>query len=111
MLAEKDSRYMDLKEFRNNGFLLEANRQFFHPLGLALTVYYDDNDPLNTGGADTEAEPVGLFLQDYRDDPEGFGFAEFTEEDKEKAAKVEKLKQSKEEARIKLFGAVIQPIE
>lgn len=28
--------YMDLGEFRDEGFLQEANRQFFHPLGLAL---------------------------------------------------------------------------
>lgn len=29
-------KYMDLTEFREKGFLQEANRQFFHPLGLAL---------------------------------------------------------------------------
>lgn len=27
---------MDMGEFRTGGFLMEANRQFFHPLGLAL---------------------------------------------------------------------------
>lgn len=29
-------RYMDMQEFQEGGFLQEANRQFFHPLGLAL---------------------------------------------------------------------------
>lgn len=27
---------MDGEEFRREGYLFEANRQFFHPLGLAL---------------------------------------------------------------------------
>lgn len=31
-------KYMDVAEFRELGFLQEANRQFFHPLGLALSV-------------------------------------------------------------------------
>src|ERR1700757_4623348 len=32
------TRHIDLAEFREQGFLQEANRQFFHPLGLALEM-------------------------------------------------------------------------
>lgn len=33
-----ETKYIDVAEFRELGFLQEANRQFFHPLGLALSV-------------------------------------------------------------------------
>ena len=38
MSVAEDVKYIDIKEFVSNGFLQEANRQFFHPLGLALEV-------------------------------------------------------------------------
>lgn len=57
---------MDLKEFRNKGFLQEANRQFFHVYGLALAVNIDD----------ITNEVVGLTLYDYRDNPEGIMYDE-----------------------------------
>lgn len=31
-------KWMGVKEFREEGYLQEANRQFFHPLGLALEI-------------------------------------------------------------------------
>lgn len=34
-------KYLDIKEFVDKGYLQEANRQFFHPLGLALAVSYN----------------------------------------------------------------------
>jgi len=34
----KHLKKMDIKEFREKGYLQEANRLFFHPLGLALVV-------------------------------------------------------------------------
>ena len=64
---------MSLKEFVDFGYLHEANRQFFHPLGLALSVVF-------TGG-----EPTICYLQDARDDPEGIKFAEV---DVEKAHRI-----------------------
>jgi hypothetical protein len=33
-----DIKRIDVREFREAGFLLEANRQFFHPHGLALEI-------------------------------------------------------------------------
>ena len=54
---------IDIKEFREFGFLQELNRQFLHPMGLALEVVKDDNGNEVLGG-----------IWDYRDDPEGIVF-------------------------------------
>jgi hypothetical protein len=56
---------MDIKEFRAKGFLQEANRQFFHPLGLALEVIIND---------ETGEESLGG-MWDYRNDDEGMFFS------------------------------------
>jgi hypothetical protein len=39
----KKQKYMDVKEFREKGYLQELNRNFLHPLGLAMSVSVDDN--------------------------------------------------------------------
>ena len=59
-----DIKRIDVKEFREKGFLQEANRKFFHPLGLALEVIIND---------DTGEEILGG-IWDYRDDQEGMFF-------------------------------------
>ncbi len=61
----KKVKRIDIKEFRALGFLQEANRLFFHPLGLALEVIVDEENG---------AEMLGG-VWDYRDDPEGMFFA------------------------------------
>ena len=62
-----DIKRMDIKEFWERGYLQEANRLFFHPLGLALEVIVDDEDgSVKLGG-----------VWDSRDDPEGIVFDEF----------------------------------
>ncbi len=114
---------MDIIDFQNQGFLQEANRQFFHPLGLALEIvlnknrweafwYYikfafrflvKDNSLARLGG-----------IWDYSDDPEGMLFSDSimkTESVKEKAIHVEILRKEKERVRQENFGFVIQPIE
>lgn len=53
------------REFIEMGYLQEANRQFFHPLGLALAV--------STGSLD---DPVNITVLDSRTDPEGIYFDE-----------------------------------
>jgi hypothetical protein len=58
-------RYMPIDEFRAHGYLQELNRQFLHPLGLALEVRRDE---------DTGIEVLGG-IWDYRDDPEGMRYA------------------------------------
>lgn len=91
---------IDIKEFRSLGFLQEVNRQFFHPLGLALEVIIND---------ETGEETLGG-VWDYRDDPEGMGFGTGAI-NKDKVAHVEALRESKVAARIKEFGSVIQQPE
>ena len=87
---------LDLTEFRDAGFLLEVNRRFFHPLGLALAVTRDEETGDVTGIA-------GVW--DCRDDPEGclFGAGELTAQDRARLTAIGKLRLSKISAR-KLRG-------
>ena len=55
---------MDVKEFRKLGYLQELNRQFLHPLGLALEVVIDE---------DTGNESFGG-VWDYREDLKGISY-------------------------------------
>lgn len=95
-----DIRWMDLNEFLNEGFLQEANRLFFHPLGLALAVTCDEAGKV-TG-------ITGLW--DYRDDPEGMIFGEGV--NVEKAQKVDAERHRHCDTRTRLFGTTtaVQPL-
>ena len=84
-----DINRMSIKEFREEGFLQEANRKFFHPLGLALEVTIDD---------DTGEEHISS-IWDYRHDPEGMLYGKESIS-REKIVKIEKLRLSKIKARI-----------
>ena len=132
-------------EFRAAGLLQEVNRQFLHPLGLALEVI---------APADGKESPVSLekavanvidafgrelefadeYLSpmcvtalselilaherstrfggvwDYRDDPEGIGFGR-EPLNVDAIIEVDRLRESKREAREKLFGAAVQPVD
>ena len=87
---------IDIKEFRAKGFLQEANRLFFHPLGLALEVLIDELGNEKLGG-----------IWDYRDDPEGILFEE-SSIDQEKIDYILNLKESKREVRFTVLGGYIQ---
>ena len=87
---------IDIKEFREQGFLQEANRLFFHPLGLALEVVIEDDGTERLGG-----------VWDYRDDPEGMVYGDGII-DQQKISKVEHERQSHIAARNKMFGGIIQ---
>ena len=96
---------MDIAEFQRLGYLQEANRLFFHPLGLALEI----TTPTEEG------EPPAFIsgVWDYRDDPEGmvFGGEYLTGDDaRTKAANVATERQRHTEARIALLGAVVQEL-
>lgn len=90
---------IDIKEFRELGFLQEVNRLFFHPLGLALEATVDD----------VTGEETLSGVWDFRDDPEGIIFDEsmINEEFKAKIRSVSALLESKREAREKLLGGSI----
>ncbi len=89
-------KYMDLKEFREKGYLQEANRLFFHPLGLALEMTLEANGEIKLSG-----------IWDYRDDEEGVMFAKGVIS-KEKIANISEQFASFIEARTKLLGSTIQ---
>jgi hypothetical protein len=99
---------MNIKEFREAGFLQELNRLFLHPLGLALEVDIDDDGNETLGG-----------IWDYRDDEGGniYGSPSDPEEAaivkrrrQSKADNVEKLRLAKAVERLNKYGWVIQPI-
>ena len=83
---------MDIREFKDAGFLQEVNRQFFHPHGLALEVVTDDE----TG----ECRLGGIW--DYREDPEGLLFGDGV--DREKAQRVADERMRHVPTRLALFG-------
>src|SRR6266498_2549586 len=90
---------IDIAEFRRIGLLQEANRRFFHPLGLALEVVIDEDGAERLGG-----------IWDYRDDPEGVYFAGDLGPDPDKAAAYDALLEQHREARVAMFGWVVQPV-
>ena len=98
--TEEELKAMAVDEFVKFGFLQELNRQFLHPLGVALSIVVED-------GKITGFGPIW----DYRDDPEGLRFGDDMI-DAAKARRVEELRRSKRPGRFKLFGlTLIQSIE
>ncbi len=93
----KEIKRIDIAEFRRLGFLQEANRVFFHPLGLALEVIVEDDGSERLGG-----------VWDSRGDPEGIAFSD--PPDAEKADAVAEEHKRHENARRLLLGDVIQEI-
>jgi endonuclease YncB( thermonuclease family) len=88
---------LDLKPLREDGYLQEVNRMFFHPLGLALAVRIDDD------------KKATMLILDARDDPEGYIFSEDEGDLSEKAARIKQLADARREAREKSLGFWIQP--
>lgn len=91
-------KYIDPKEFVEFGYLQEVNRQFLHPLGLALAVQED------------EQGNVGPFLGvwDERSDPEGFYFEKLSPD---KAQRVRDAWDERIEARMAKLGYGVQPLD
>lgn len=89
---------MDIKDFRELGFLQELNRQYLHPLGLALEVVVNEDGTEQLGG-----------IQDFRNDPEGLQFAP-DDLDVEMMERVRIEWQTRSEIRRKNLGWNIQPI-
>lgn len=81
------------KELLDFGYVQEANRQFFHPLGLAMGVSPSTDE---------------IFVYDYRDDPEGIIFGENTmSRDKTLAVVAEQAVRNRQ--RSETLGWTIQP--
>lgn len=82
-------------ELRDHGYLLEANRRFFHPLGLALSVNVDDGT---------------IEVLDDRDDLEGWRFGQLDEADvRDKVGNVARLEELRRPHRERALGYWIQP--
>lgn len=98
-VSGKEVKRMNIKLFREIGYLQELNRQFLHPLGLALEVTIDPDGSQRLGG-----------VWDYSDDPEGMAYGGNLERLREKAKRVKLLQDSKAKTRMERLGYVIQPI-
>lgn len=98
---ESKLKKMTIKEFREQGYLQELNRQFLHPLGLAIAVNIDEagNETIQT-------------IYDFSDDPEGiyFGDSVVTQKTfKDNAVLIGADLFCKKRERIKARGYVVQP--
>ena len=95
------TKHMTVKEFRRLGLLQELNRQFLHPIGLALSV----NQRIGT-----DEESFGYIL-DERDDPEGIVYAdsEVDEEFYQRALALENERIAFAKIRLEALGFAIQP--
>jgi hypothetical protein len=60
VILNNDIPKINIKEFRELGYLQELNRRFLHPLGLALEIIRDSNGTESLGG-----------IWDYRNQNEG----------------------------------------
>ena len=93
-------KYIDIREFREKGYLQELSRQFLHPLGLALEVSIDEDGNEVLGG-----------VWDYRNDPEGMTYDESivnSERYKNNIKRVAGEQKDKAKSRKELLGYVIQ---
>lgn len=88
---------ISIEEFREAGYLQELNRNFLHPLGLALEVEITP-DGERLGG-----------VWDYREDEDGMWYLDSVI-DPAKAARVQAERLAKSAVRIEKVGAVIQPV-
>lgn len=91
-----------ITEFVSEGYLQELNRQFLHPLGLALEIVREEDGTMQLGG-----------VWDYRADPEGMLFADeslATDEARFKAVNVAAKRALKRRYRVRQFGFNVQPL-
>lgn len=128
---------LDIQKFREDGLLQEVNRQFFHPMGLALAINtgFKDKAELETWLMERgvfhfqqhDIQSVWVFVcimglnKPYLDsildddDPEGWRYKCLTpEEVQDSLDKVEKVKQRLDsfiETRTEALGYVVQPPE
>jgi hypothetical protein len=61
---------IEIKEFREKGYLQELNRRFLHPLGLALEVIVEDDGSEKLGGVwDYREDQEGIYYDIYNSNP------------------------------------------
>jgi len=101
----EDLQTMSGEEFRDKGYLQEANRQFFHRLGLALSMIVD-----------SEGTVVSFQIIDKREEKEGIYF-DLKNSDSTRVKKfnknanfIGKEMNKRTTKRMKLFGSSVEPI-
>jgi hypothetical protein len=117
-----DIRRIDIREFRELGWVHEINRLLLHPAGLALEVETiscaacngngkrgDKHERCETCGATGQVEILGG-VWDYRDDPEGMLFGDDLLS-AEKAKRIATLLEERRAARIERCGYFVQPVD
>lgn len=79
-MPEEGVKKMSIGEFQDLGFLQEANRLFFHRVGLALEIVTEVCERCNGSGCEqcygrgvVRARLGGIW--DYREDPEGIVYS------------------------------------
>jgi hypothetical protein len=104
-MSEDNIKRMSISEFHDLGYLQEANRRFFHPLGLALEIVKLEDGTESLGG-----------IWDYRCDPEGmyFDIDKSDEKRKKRFFKNEQFVNNEIEKRRHvrevMFGSIIEAI-
>lgn len=99
------SNVMSIEEFYRKGFLQEVNRIFFHPLGMALSVTWDEKNEIPTGFGP---------IYHYNNDDEGMLYSDevlHTPEALKKHKYVKNFTEVKHFIREKVLGYVIQKVE
>ena len=92
------------EQFKDLGYLLDLNRRFLHPQGMALEVIIDEETGDTSFGG----------VWDYRNDPEGIAFHQddwiLGKIDIERAAQIAEEEKVKRRKREEWLGYVIQPL-
>lgn len=100
---EQTIKYIDIAKFRSEGFLQELNRQFLHPLGLALELIINDDGTEKLGGIwDYREEGIYYDLQNSSN--------ERIEQFRKKAQYVEEQRKQLSDKRIETNGWIVEPI-
>ncbi|MFW6079564.1 MAG: hypothetical protein ACODAE_08085, partial [Gemmatimonadota bacterium] len=94
--------FLDLAEPMASAYIQEANRTFFHPLGLSIAVRVDDDGLALAGMFDCRHDAAGIV---YGDDGDG----ERPHERFRRAALVRNLRRRRAPRRIAECGFIIQP--
>jgi hypothetical protein len=91
---------VDLKEFKERGYLLEVNRRVLHPVGVGLTLWEDASKRVLAGFVDSRSDREGLM----------FPSVERLDRAVEKVVNVQVETLEKRHARESLWGTAVQPI-
>jgi hypothetical protein len=103
--SPEGTQYMDEDELSTEGYLLEANRQFFHPLGLQLVLQITD-DGFRLRVIDSRSLLAGPVYE-----ADGNPFAPCGRSRREKVARIRSDWEMRAQFRLRRYGYVVQPTE